>query len=224
MRKVLAAVRRQWAGYLSLFLVLAGGTAWAATQLERNEVRSKHIGRGQVKGADLANNAVTSPKVANGSLLNEDFAAGQIPQGPDAELQRFSFTSDGNPTSSPQRDERTVLTSGPLTLIASCAFGGPNSFTLKASSTTGGSVDASWVESNPPSTGATSHANGKALAGNEVFDVVSTNVALDDRRLVGTVIFDDNARTITIPFRVNVDDVGVRTDCLLAGTAIRVPR
>lgn len=35
-----------------------------------------------MKAPDLANNAVTSPKVANGSLLGEDFATGQLQQGP----------------------------------------------------------------------------------------------------------------------------------------------
>lgn len=69
---------------LALFVAL-GGTAYAVTELEKNEVRSKHIGKGQVKNGDLANDAVTSPKVANGSLLGEDFAAGQLPQGSQGE-------------------------------------------------------------------------------------------------------------------------------------------
>ncbi len=85
MGKLFAHLRNQWMGALSLFLVLAGGTAWAATELDKNEVKSKHIGKGQVKNADLAKDAVTSPKVANGSLLDEDFAAGQLPQGPQGE-------------------------------------------------------------------------------------------------------------------------------------------
>ena len=82
MGKFFAHLRNQWMGALALFLVLAGGTAWAATELDKNEVKSKHIGKGQVKTKDLARDAVTSPKVANGSLLGEDFAAGQLPQGP----------------------------------------------------------------------------------------------------------------------------------------------
>lgn len=85
MGKLFAHLRNQWMGALSLFLVLAGGTAWAATELDKNEVKSKHIANGQVKNADLANNAVTSSKVANGSLLDQDFAAGQLPQGPQGE-------------------------------------------------------------------------------------------------------------------------------------------
>jgi hypothetical protein len=81
MDKLFAHLRNQWAGVLALFLVLAGGTAWAATELDKNEVKSKHIGKGQVKNGDLARGAVTSPKVANGSLLGEDFAPGELLQG-----------------------------------------------------------------------------------------------------------------------------------------------
>jgi hypothetical protein len=78
-------IRSNLIGYIALFFAMGLGSAWAATELERNEVKSKHIGNGQVKDADLANDAVSSPKVANGSLLDEDFAAGQLPQGPQGE-------------------------------------------------------------------------------------------------------------------------------------------
>lgn len=66
---------------ISLLFALGLGSAWAATELSKNEVKSKHIKNRGVKSKDLANNAVTSPKVANGSLLGEDFAAGQLLQG-----------------------------------------------------------------------------------------------------------------------------------------------
>lgn len=72
---------RHHIGLLALFVALSG-TAYAASELDKNEVKSKHIKAGAVKNADLASNAVTSPKVANGSLLSEDFAAGQLPAGP----------------------------------------------------------------------------------------------------------------------------------------------
>jgi hypothetical protein len=75
-------VRSNVVGYIALFFALGLGSAWAATELEKNEVKSKHIANGQVKNVDLATDAVTSPKVADGSLLDDDFAAGQLPQGP----------------------------------------------------------------------------------------------------------------------------------------------
>jgi hypothetical protein len=65
---------------MAVFIALGGG-AYAAVQLEKNSVRSKQIKNGQVKTKDLAGDAVKSPKVANGSLIAEDFAAGQLPEG-----------------------------------------------------------------------------------------------------------------------------------------------
>ena len=79
--KLSGHVRSNVIGYLALFVALSG-TAWAATELDKNEVKSKHIGKGQVKNSDLGNNSVTSPKVADGSLLDDDFAPGQLPAGP----------------------------------------------------------------------------------------------------------------------------------------------
>jgi Collagen triple helix repeat (20 copies) len=55
---------------IAVFIAL-GGTSIAAVSLKRNSVKGKHI----------AANAVTSPKVADGSLLARDFAGGQLPQG-----------------------------------------------------------------------------------------------------------------------------------------------
>jgi hypothetical protein len=66
---------------IALLFAIGLGGAWAATELSKNEVKSKHLKNKGVKTKDLANNAVTSPKVANGSLQGEDFAAGQLPQG-----------------------------------------------------------------------------------------------------------------------------------------------
>lgn len=67
---------------LALFIALGGTSVAAISTLGKNSVKSQNIGRGQVKGVDIAKNAVTSPKVKNGSLLRSDFKAGQIPAGP----------------------------------------------------------------------------------------------------------------------------------------------
>jgi hypothetical protein len=66
---------------LCLFIVL-GGSSYAAVTLTKNTVRSKHIKNGEVKRPDVAGNAIDSAKVRNGSLLNQDFAPGQLPAGP----------------------------------------------------------------------------------------------------------------------------------------------
>jgi hypothetical protein len=56
---------------LALFVALSG-SAYAAIKLPANSVGT----------AQLRDNAVTSPKVQNGSLLAADFKAGQLPAGP----------------------------------------------------------------------------------------------------------------------------------------------
>lgn len=63
-------------------IVAMGGTSYAAITLSKNSVLSKHIKNGQVKTADLKASAVTGAKVKNGSLAATDFAAGQLPAGP----------------------------------------------------------------------------------------------------------------------------------------------
>ena len=72
-------LRQQFVGCIALFFALGLGSAWAATELGKGDVKSRHIGNREVKGTDLAKGAVTSPKVADGTLLAVDFAAGQLP-------------------------------------------------------------------------------------------------------------------------------------------------
>jgi hypothetical protein len=72
---------------LALFAALGLGTAYAADKIgskdiAKNAIKSKHIKAGNVKNADLAPGAVDSAKVADSSLLTKDFAAGQLPRGP----------------------------------------------------------------------------------------------------------------------------------------------
>src|SRR5256885_14837322 len=55
-------------------LVALGGTSVAAVKLT--------LPKNSVGNAQLKANAVTSSKVANGSLLRADFKAGQVPAGP----------------------------------------------------------------------------------------------------------------------------------------------
>ena len=76
--RLIALVRGQWAGLLALFLVIAGGTAYAA-----NTIGSSDIIDGQVKTADIGNNQVFSADVrddtlSNGGLGSADIANGAI--------------------------------------------------------------------------------------------------------------------------------------------------
>jgi hypothetical protein len=75
-------LRQHHVALLALFLSLGLGSAWAATDLTKNEVKSKNIAPGAVHRSDLRANAVNSPKVANGSLRKADLAAGVLPTVP----------------------------------------------------------------------------------------------------------------------------------------------
>jgi hypothetical protein len=78
----LSRLRRHLAGnvvaYVALFVALGGG-AYAAVKVGKNTVKSKSIKDGQVKTKDLGKDAVVTGKVKDGSLLDADFASGQIP-------------------------------------------------------------------------------------------------------------------------------------------------
>jgi hypothetical protein len=62
---------------IALVIALGGGTAYAA-----GLITSKDIKDGGVKRVDVANGAINSAKVADGTLLRGDFKAGQLPAGP----------------------------------------------------------------------------------------------------------------------------------------------
>jgi hypothetical protein len=55
---------------IALFVAL-GGSSYAAVQLSKGQVKTKHI----------AKNAVTTKKVKDGSLRSKDFKAGELPPG-----------------------------------------------------------------------------------------------------------------------------------------------
>jgi hypothetical protein len=61
--RLLVYVRSQWIGALALFLVLAGGTAWAA-----NEWTGQNIVNESLTGADIKNGTVKGPDVLESSL------------------------------------------------------------------------------------------------------------------------------------------------------------
>ena len=66
---------------LALFLALGGG-AYAAIKLPKNSVGAKQIKSNAVGSAEIRSNAVGTVEVKPGSLLANDFGAGQLPSGP----------------------------------------------------------------------------------------------------------------------------------------------
>ena len=86
----------------AVVLSLTGG-AIAATigsgDIKKNAVKSKHIKNGNgVKNKDIKNNTVKSSKIRNGTLLQEDFAANELPgTGPQGEKGDKGDTGDTGP-------------------------------------------------------------------------------------------------------------------------------
>ncbi len=66
---------------VAVFITL-GGVGYAASQLPKNSVKAKQIAKNAVKGPEIAANSVGTSEVTNGSLLSDDFGAGEIPAGP----------------------------------------------------------------------------------------------------------------------------------------------
>jgi hypothetical protein len=63
--------------------IALGGTGYATVlQVPRNSVGPAQLKTGAVTNPKLARNAVTSIKVANGSLVRADFRPGSLPAGP----------------------------------------------------------------------------------------------------------------------------------------------
>ena len=89
-----------------------GGTGYATVlNVPKNSVGTAQLKSAAVTNGKLASNAVTSAKVKNHSLLNADFAAGQLPAGPTGPagpagppgisgLQRFDTLSASSSASS----------------------------------------------------------------------------------------------------------------------------
>jgi hypothetical protein len=98
---------------LALVLAIGGGTVYAALRLSKDAVHSKNIAAGAVKKSDLGKNAVTSPKMKDGTIKADDIAAGVIPQ-LDADVT-------GSATAGPQGGVNTIASS-PLPLSGTTTF------------------------------------------------------------------------------------------------------
>ena len=118
--RLIALMRGQWAGLLALFLVVAGGTAYARLDITTspsppththpsplsfhppppNTIGSSDIINGQVKTPDLADNAVRSGKVLNENLTGADInesTLGQVPSATLGGLGRYRSSGSCDP-------------------------------------------------------------------------------------------------------------------------------
>lgn len=70
---------------LALFLVLAGGTAFAAKEmLPKNSVGAKQLKKEAVTGAKIKNGAITGPKIAAGTISGSNINVGTLGTVPSA--------------------------------------------------------------------------------------------------------------------------------------------
>jgi hypothetical protein len=113
--KMLRHLQRQWMGAVALFLVLAGGTAYAA-----NTVFSTDIVDGQVHSADIGNNQVYSVDVRNDTLPAGGLAAADLRPGSVAgsEIADNSISSSEVLANSLNGSDITEASIGPTDLTA----------------------------------------------------------------------------------------------------------
>ena len=91
-------IGRHHIALLALFVAL-GGTSYATVlNVPKNSVDTPQLKRNAVKAAKIAPNAVRTGHVLNGSLLGEDFKAGQIPKGEKGDKGEKGATGDAGAT------------------------------------------------------------------------------------------------------------------------------
>lgn len=123
---------------LALFLALAGGTAFAASQLGKNSVGAKQLKKNAVTAAKLKKNAVTGAKIKPGAVTGakiDEGSLGTVPNAASAASATVAASLNGYShnairlTATPVADytagvngapETVVLTAGPLTVTAKC--------------------------------------------------------------------------------------------------------
>ena len=85
--KVFTHLRQQWLGALAVVLVLTGGTAYAlngsntvfSDDIVNNEVRSADLRDANLTTADIRADAVTTGKIANGTIRDEEYDVPRVP-------------------------------------------------------------------------------------------------------------------------------------------------
>ena len=101
------------AATIALFLAVGGGTVYAAFSLGKNDVHSKNLAPRAVKASDIAKDAVTSPKIRDGSVQAADIAAGVIAN----DIADVTGSATGGPKGSVNTN-----TTSPLPLTGTTTF------------------------------------------------------------------------------------------------------
>jgi hypothetical protein len=97
---------------IAVFLVLAGGTAFAANQLGKNTVGSKQLKKNAVTAAKIKNEAVTAAKVKKGSLTGTDINLSTLGKVPSAAKADSATTATSATTAGHASSADTATTAG----------------------------------------------------------------------------------------------------------------
>jgi hypothetical protein len=131
---------------LALFLVLAGGSAFAASQLAKNSVGTKQLKKNAVTAAKLKKNAVTAAKIKKNAITTaklrnsavtgakiDESSLGQVPLAENAtnavNAQNFSrYFNFGLKKAKVGETEIPLGQIGPFTFVADCVDQGGGSY------------------------------------------------------------------------------------------------
>ncbi len=164
---------------LALVLAITGGTVYAASELGRNDVKSKNIAKGAVKTSDLAANAVIGAKVKDGTITADDIAAGAITAD---DIAAGTITADdiaAGVIPQIQADVTGSATAGPQ--------GGVNANTTNP-------VPLSGTTSFTPNAGEVA-----AIAAEGQFNIATTNIANDCRPDIFVLVNGQPTRVFVSP-------------------------
>lgn len=136
---------------LALFLVVAGGSAFAANQLAKNSVGPKQLKKNAVTAAKIKNNAVTTAKIKNEAITGakiKESSLGPVPNAQNATtatnavnatnanvaanlngyqrkfVRATPTTGSGSEAARAAAPEIVLFTAGPLTVYAKCYASG----------------------------------------------------------------------------------------------------
>lgn len=128
---------------LALFLALAGGSAFAATQLAKNSVGSKQLKANAVTTAKIKKNAITSAKIKNGAITGSKVNLGTLGTVP-VSATTESVRSDAGTLSLGQ--EKVIFSHGPVSISMKCEVLGATEITshFYISSSAANTVFTSW--------------------------------------------------------------------------------
>jgi len=142
---------------IAIFLAVAGGTAFAASQLGKNSVGAKQLKANAVTAAKIKKNAVTTAKVKNNAITTAKIKNGAI-TGAKVNLGTLGTVPNSATTDviKPSKfvltlgQEATLLERGPLKLIGKCETPEENPSYISPhvyiSSSTANSVFVSWED------------------------------------------------------------------------------